>query len=84
MFFSFEATKLQGCGFYEMLLKINICSISKNSLLLFVRTLLKRGSRHAAHAAKALRWRVKQLLKCLNEKESLVQILCFMSSSANR
>ena len=25
----------------------------------------KRGSRHTAHAAKALRWRVKQLLKCL-------------------
>ena len=25
----------------------------------------KSGSRHAAHAAKALRWRTEQLLKCL-------------------
>ena len=25
----------------------------------------KHGSRHAAHAAKALRWRIEQLLKCL-------------------
>ena len=43
------------------------------------------GSRHAAHAAKALRWRVKELLKCRikkKEKESLLILLCFMSRSA--
>ena len=28
---------------------------------------VKRGSRHAVHAAKALRWRVEQLLKCLRK-----------------
>ena len=28
----------------------------------------KRGSRHAAHAAKALRWRVDQLIKSLIKK----------------
>ena len=29
------------------------------------------GSRHAANAAKALRWRVDQLLKCLIKKITL-------------
>ena len=31
----------------------------------------KHRSRHAAHAAKALRWRVNQLLKCLIKKITL-------------
>ena len=42
----------------------------------------KRRSRHAAHAAKALRRRVDQLLKCLyKENNSLVKVY-FMSRSA--
>ena len=42
------------------------------------------GSKHAAHAAKALRWRVKQILKSkmpYKVMESLVVILCFMFRS---
>ena len=31
----------------------------------------KSGYRHAAHVAKALRWRVDQLLKCLRKKITL-------------
>ena len=37
----------------------------------------KRGSRHAAHAAKALRWRVKQLLKHLIKKSILSSYIEF-------
>ena len=33
--------------------------------------LSKRGSDHAAHAAKALRWRLDQLLKCLIKEVTL-------------
>ena len=32
---------------------------------------VKRGSRHAAHTVKALRWRVDKLLKCLIKKRTL-------------
>ena len=35
---------------------------------------VKRGSRHAAHAAKALQWRIEQLLP-YKEKNSLVVML---------
>ena len=43
----------------------------------------KRGSRHAAHAAKALRWRVDQLLKTsYKENSSLFVMVYFMSRSA--
>ena len=38
------------------------------------------GSRHAAHTAQALRWRIEQLLKCLIKKRTLLLILCFISS----
>ena len=39
-------------------------------------------SRHKAHAAKALRWRIEQLLKCLIKKRTLSAWLCFASRSA--
>ena len=45
----------------------------------------KRGSRHAAHAAKALRWRVDQLLKALKRKKLSPRngvMVYFMSRSA--
>ena len=46
---------------------------NRTSLAAFSRSLYvsKRGSRHAAHAAKALRWRVDQLLRCLIKKITL-------------
>ena len=36
---------------------------------------LKRGSRFEAHAAKTLRWRIKQLQKCLKEKNFPVVVI---------
>ena len=45
--------------------------------------IFKRGSRHAAHAANALRWRVDQLLKCpYKENNSLLVMVYFMSRFA--
>ena len=40
--------------------------------------LSKRGSRHAAHAAKALRWRVDQLLKYLIKKNILFSVMVYL------
>ena len=42
----------------------------------------KRGSKHAAHTAKALRWRVDQLTKMPHkENSSLLVMVYFMSRS---
>ena len=51
---------------------IEVCTTSLLSLYIGKSfTEIKRGSRHAARAAKALRWRVEQLLKRLIKKISL-------------
>ena len=46
-------------------------AVSRPMLLCVTSLSIKRRSRHAAHSAKALRWREYQLLKCLIKKRTL-------------
>ena len=70
--FLFELLFILFYTFFILSCELNIMNswISYIQNLQFV-ILAKRGSRHATHAAKALGWRLDQLLKCLIKKITL-------------